>query len=149
VSIAIIVIAVPEGLPLTVTLALAFSVMKMKSESNLVRRIDAVEKMGLVTEICVEKTGTLTENRMKVHSFYSQGEIWKSIPNKMDKDLLCQGILATSQARIEQGLLGLDFKGNRLDAELLRFATNNHYPIEYSLRDLIPKILFQIPFSSD
>jgi Ca2+ transporting ATPase len=62
ISITIIVVAVPEGLPLAVTIALAFSVMKMKEENNLVRKLDASETMGGANEICTDKTGTLTKN---------------------------------------------------------------------------------------
>ncbi len=61
-SITVIVVAVPEGLPLAVTISLAYSVMKMKKENNLVRRLDASETMGGANEICTDKTGTLTKN---------------------------------------------------------------------------------------
>jgi P-type E1-E2 ATPase len=60
VSITVIVVAVPEGLPLAVTISLAFSVMKMKKENNLVRKLEASETMGGASEICTDKTGTLT-----------------------------------------------------------------------------------------
>lgn len=60
ISISIIVVAVPEGLPLAVTISLAFSVMKMKDENNLVRKLSASETMGGANEICTDKTGTLT-----------------------------------------------------------------------------------------
>lgn len=62
ISITIIVVAVPEGLPLAVTIALAFSVMKMKEENNLVRKLHASETMGGANEIATDKTGTLTKN---------------------------------------------------------------------------------------
>ena len=62
ISITIIVVAVPEGLPLAVTISLAFSVMKMKKENNLVRKLEASETMGGANEICTDKTGTLTKN---------------------------------------------------------------------------------------
>jgi P-type E1-E2 ATPase len=62
IAITIIVVAVPEGLPLAVTISLAFSVMKMKKENNLVRKLEASETMGGASEICTDKTGTLTKN---------------------------------------------------------------------------------------
>jgi P-type E1-E2 ATPase len=62
IAITVIVVAVPEGLPLAVTIALAFSVSKMKNENNLVRKLDASETMGGANEICTDKTGTLTKN---------------------------------------------------------------------------------------
>lgn len=65
-SITVIVVAVPEGLPLAVTISLAYSVKKMLKEKNLVRRLDASETMGGANEICTDKTGTLTKNQMTV-----------------------------------------------------------------------------------
>ena len=65
-AVTIIVVAVPEGLPLAVTLALAFATTKMLRENNLVRQLRACETMGNATTICSDKTGTLTQNRMSV-----------------------------------------------------------------------------------
>lgn len=62
----IIVVAVPEGLPLAVTISLAYSVAEMAELGNLVRRLSASETMGGADEICTDKTGTLTQNNMTV-----------------------------------------------------------------------------------
>jgi Ca2+ transporting ATPase len=59
-AITIVVVAVPEGLPLAVTISLAYSVGQMKKENNLVRRLEAAETMGGVNEVLTDKTGTLT-----------------------------------------------------------------------------------------
>jgi P-type E1-E2 ATPase len=72
ISITVIVVAVPEGLPLAVTISLAYSVMKMKEENNLVRKLEASETMGGANEICTDKTGTLTKNQMTVREFYAE-----------------------------------------------------------------------------
>jgi P-type E1-E2 ATPase len=66
IAITVIVVAVPEGLPLAVTISLAFSVSKMFKENNLVRKLHASETMGGADEICSDKTGTLTQNKMTV-----------------------------------------------------------------------------------
>ena len=66
IAVSIIVVAVPEGLPLAVTIALAYSVGKMKDENNLVRYLQACETMGGATNLCSDKTGTLTKNIMSV-----------------------------------------------------------------------------------
>jgi len=65
--ITVVVVAVPEGLPMSVTLSLALSMKRMLSAGNLVRRLHACETMGAATVICTDKTGTLTRNRMRVH----------------------------------------------------------------------------------
>lgn len=70
VAVTIIVVAVPEGLPLAVTIALAYSVNKMKDENNLVRYLAACETMGGANNVCSDKTGTLTQNRMTVTNLF-------------------------------------------------------------------------------
>lgn len=72
IAVVIIVVAVPEGLPLAVVISLAFSVNKMKEENNLVRFLAACETMGGANNICSDKTGTLTQNIMKLKSFWCQ-----------------------------------------------------------------------------
>jgi P-type E1-E2 ATPase len=67
----VVVVAIPEGLPLSVTLSLAFSVKKMLDDQNLVRRMEACETMGGANNICSDKTGTLTLNQMFVSEFWS------------------------------------------------------------------------------
>jgi calcium-translocating P-type ATPase len=66
IGVTIVVVAVPEGLPLAVTISLAFSTKKMLADQNLIRHLSACETMGNATNICSDKTGTLTENRMTV-----------------------------------------------------------------------------------
>jgi Ca2+ transporting ATPase len=71
VSITVLAVAVPEGLPLAVTLALAFSSSKMMRDQNLVKHLDACETMGCATTICTDKTGTLTANKMTVRALFT------------------------------------------------------------------------------
>ena len=77
IGVTVLVVAVPEGLPLAVTLSLAYSVKKMMADNNLVRHLDACETMGNATTICSDKTGTLTTNRMTVVQAYLCGKHWK------------------------------------------------------------------------
>lgn len=74
-AIAIIVVAIPEGLPLAVTLSLAFSIGKMMEDNNLVRKMNACETMGGANYICSDKTGTLTKNEMSVERLFNCVEI--------------------------------------------------------------------------
>lgn len=73
-------VAVPEGLPLAVTIALAYSVKKMMKDNNLVRHLDACETMGNATTICSDKTGTLTTNRMTVVRAFVCGTMHEECP---------------------------------------------------------------------
>lgn len=79
IAVSIVVVAVPEGLPLSVTIALAYSVGKMKDENNLVRYLQACETMGGADNICSDKTGTLTKNLMEVTRIYIEGHIHESM----------------------------------------------------------------------
>ncbi|KAM7538138.1 hypothetical protein Aperf_G00000064693 [Anoplocephala perfoliata] len=83
IGVTILVVAVPEGLPLAVTLALAYSVKKMMKDNNLVRHLDACETMGNATAICSDKTGTLTTNRMTVIEAHFSDRIIS--PQEMEK----------------------------------------------------------------
>lgn len=111
-AVTIIVVAVPEGLPLAVTLSLAYSVNKMKDENNFVRHLEACETMGGANNICSDKTGTLTQNIMTVtNMFISDQEFYyKSFdPRALDPltfKLIVEGIAINSEAtpiRTEQG----------------------------------------------
>ena len=79
-GITVLVVAVPEGLPLAVTISLAFAVKKMMRDNNLVRHLDACETMGNATAICSDKTGTLTTNRMTVVQCYVAGIHFPEVP---------------------------------------------------------------------
>ncbi|XP_054632680.1 plasma membrane calcium-transporting ATPase 1-like isoform X2 [Dunckerocampus dactyliophorus] len=80
IGVTVLVVAVPEGLPLAVTISLAYSVKKMMKDNNLVRHLDACETMGNATAICSDKTGTLTMNRMTVVQTYINGCYYKKVP---------------------------------------------------------------------
>ncbi|XP_060899156.1 plasma membrane calcium-transporting ATPase 2 isoform X3 [Labrus mixtus] len=81
IGVTVLVVAVPEGLPLAVTISLAYSVKKMMKDNNLVRHLDACETMGNATAICSDKTGTLTTNRMTAVQFYIGDVHYKEIPD--------------------------------------------------------------------
>uniref|UniRef100_W5N924 Calcium-transporting ATPase n=1 Tax=Lepisosteus oculatus TaxID=7918 RepID=W5N924_LEPOC len=81
IGVTVLVVAVPEGLPLAVTISLAYSVKKMMKDNNLVRHLDACETMGNATAICSDKTGTLTTNRMTVVQAYIGDVHYKEVPD--------------------------------------------------------------------
>jgi Ca2+ transporting ATPase len=88
IGITVLVVAIPEGLPLAVTISLAYSVKKMQKENNLVRKMNACETMGGADMICSDKTGTLTQNKMTVNEFWSGVTCYS-----MDKGTLPQKVL--------------------------------------------------------
>ncbi|TNN06898.1 Plasma membrane calcium-transporting ATPase 2, partial [Schistosoma japonicum] len=79
IGVTVLVVAVPEGLPLAVTISLAYSVKKMMKDNNLVRHLDACETMGNATAICSDKTGTLTTNRMTVVQCFFGGKLTRNV----------------------------------------------------------------------
>ncbi|XP_031421807.1 plasma membrane calcium-transporting ATPase 3b isoform X2 [Clupea harengus] len=81
IGVTVLVVAVPEGLPLAVTISLAYSVKKMMKDNNLVRHLDACETMGNATAICSDKTGTLTTNRMTVVQAYIGDQHYREVPD--------------------------------------------------------------------
>ena len=86
--VSIIVVAIPEGLPLAVTLSLAFSIKKLMDKNNLVRKMHACETMGGANYICTDKTGTLTENKMQVISIITTDKVIDYNQNKAKENKL-------------------------------------------------------------
>lgn len=133
-AVTLIVMAVPEGLPMAITLSLALNMRRMLKSNNLVRKLHACETMGAVTVICTDKTGTLTQNKMQVSALeLKQG----------DEALLDTAIALNSTAELNDGkpignptesalLLWLDAQGK--DYEQLRKQVN---------------VLKQLPFSTE
>ncbi|CAL9696500.1 unnamed protein product [Knipowitschia caucasica] len=149
IGVTVLVVAVPEGLPLAVTISLAYSVKKMMKDNNLVRHLDACETMGNATAICSDKTGTLTMNRMTVVQCYIAGQYFRSVPppdsiphNSME--LLIKGIgvncAYTTKIMPAEKEGGLPRQvGNKTECALLGFAIDlrrdyqtirNQYPEE-------------------
>lgn len=111
-AVTLIVVAVPEGLPMSVTLSLALNMRRMLATNNLVRKMHACETMGAITVICTDKTGTLTQNLMQVHepNFYGLkdgGELTDSLISK----LVIEGISVNSTAFLEELEVGQKPKG--------------------------------------
>lgn len=101
IAVTLVVVAVPEGLPMAITLSLAYSMRRMLKTNNLVRKMHACETMGATTVICTDKTGTLTQNQMQVYqtNFYGLSE------QKLGDDLLShtieEGIAVNSTAMLD------------------------------------------------
>lgn len=102
IAVTLVVVAVPEGLPMAVTLSLAYSMRRMLKTNNLVRKMHACETMGATTVICTDKTGTLTQNQMQVYktNFYNLGETQQLGDNEASH-LITLGIAANSTAQLD------------------------------------------------
>lgn len=124
-AVTIVVVAVPEGLPLAVTISLAYSVKKMMSDNNLVRFLAACETMGGATQICSDKTGTLTENRMTVVMGWFAGKKLAQAPTAGDLDANVVTPITRSMALNSKAFLvekegdEVEFVGNRTECALL------------------------------
>ena len=151
-SITVVVVAVPEGLPLAVTIALAYSMTKMLSDNNLVRHLEACETMGGATTICSDKTGTLTTNRMTVAEAYIAGTATKSfkeIQSAMGQkayllwDLICSNSTACKSTN-DKGVT--EFIGSKTECALLGVVDG--LGIDYMATRKACTTLKLVPFSS-
>uniref|UniRef100_A0A663MI49 Calcium-transporting ATPase n=1 Tax=Athene cunicularia TaxID=194338 RepID=A0A663MI49_ATHCN len=148
IGVTVLVVAVPEGLPLAVTISLAYSVKKMMKDNNLVRHLDACETMGNATAICSDKTGTLTTNRMTVVQAYVGDVHYKEIPDPdsvpaKTLDLLVNAIAINSAYTTKilppekEGGLPRQV-GNKTECGLLGFVLDLKQDYE-PVRNLIPE----------
>ena len=133
ISVSLIVMAVPEGLPLAVTISLAYSVGKMKDENNLVRYLSACETMGGANNICSDKTGTLTKNQMTVTRLWTLEHVFDSF-SKDDKamtpqlkEILGYGVSLNSDAKPVLKGNRFDQIGNKTECALLEMIYNLGY----------------------
>ena len=132
-SVTLIVMAVPEGLPMAVTLALALNMRRMLKSNNLVRKLHACETMGAVTVICTDKTGTLTQNKMQVGDMIL----------KADGELLRLAMAVNSTAELD----GDKTIGNPTEAALLLWLKDNGE--DYAQLRRKAAIVWQLPFSTE
>ncbi|KAI8015116.1 Calcium-transporting ATPase 8, plasma membrane-type [Camellia lanceoleosa] len=131
VAVTIVVVAVPEGLPLAVTLTLAYSMKKMMADKALVRRLSACETMGSATTICSDKTGTLTLNKMTLVEAYIGGKKIEHVDNgsvlsPMVKSLLIEGIAqnTTGSVFVPKGGGKAEVSGSPTEKAILEWAVN-------------------------
>ena len=140
IGVTIVVVAVPEGLPLSVTIALSYSTKKMLADKNLIRVLAACETMGNATNICSDKTGTLTENRMTVVKALFANVVQEDTALENDtvisadisnaaKEIILQGIGTCSTAKIieKDDEYHPTIVGNKTEAALLLLARSSFF----------------------
>ena len=148
IAVTLTVVAVPEGLPMAVTLSLAYSMRRMLRSNNLVRRMHACETMGATTVICTDKTGTLTKNQMQVaHT------VFFSLPNQMMGDDEISGLVKEGMAVNTTAHLDLKSKkypqviGNPTEGALLLWL--HECGVDYAaLRENVDRVA-EMPFSTE
>lgn len=142
IAITLIVVAVPEGLPMSVTLSLAYSMRKMAKQNNLVRQMDACETIGAATVICSDKTGTLTLNRMTVResNFPDIAEQGSAAPIY---SLLAEAVAANSTADLDVDGNGL---GNVTECAMLKWIKD--CGSDYNVLREGAELICQLPFST-
>src|SRR5574344_851235 len=148
IAVTLIVVAVPEGLPMAVTLSLAYSMRSMLKTNNLVRKLHACETMGATTVICTDKTGTLTQNKMQIDEtrFYDLKE------QKLTKDdnisnLIAEGIAVNSTASLDLSEKTPKVIGNPTEGALLLWLYNQG--IDYRTIKENAECIAEVPFSTE
>lgn len=147
IAVTLIVVSVPEGLPMSVTLSLALSMNRMLKTNNLVRKMHACETMGATTVICTDKTGTLTQNQMQVYqtNFYNLKD--QVLGDDELSNLIKEGISANSTAFLDFSEQKVKALGNPTEAALLLWlnSKNENY---LALRE-DAEALEQLTFSTE
>ncbi len=148
-AVTLIVVAVPEGLPMAVTLSLAYSMRRMLKTSNLVRKMHACETMGATTVICTDKTGTLTQNRMSVSdtNFFPLGDN-QALDDSQMSHIICEGIAVNSTASLDRSNPDMPkVLGNPTEGALLLWLNKNQK--DYTALKSDVEIKAQVPFSTE
>ena len=139
-AVTLIVVAVPEGLPMSVTLSLALNMRRMLKTNNLVRKMHACETMGAITVICTDKTGTLTQNLMQVH---------EAKVDETQMDLVAEGISANSTAFLEETEEGKKPSGVGNPTEVALLLWLNGQGKNYAHLRKNAKVINQLTFSTE
>ena len=149
-AVTLIVVAVPEGLPMSVTLSLALNMRRMLATNNLVRKMHACETIGAITVICTDKTGTLTQNLMQVHepNFYGLKDGGKLTDDDISR-LIAEGISANSTAFLEETGKGEKPKGVGNPTEVALLLWLNSQKRNYLELREGARVLDQLTFSTE
>ncbi|MGE4307875.1 calcium-translocating P-type ATPase, PMCA-type [Bacteroides sp.] len=149
-AVTLIVVAVPEGLPMSVTLSLALNMRRMLATNNLVRKMHACETMGAITVICTDKTGTLTQNLMQVHEpkFYALKEA-KVLEDDFTSKLVSEGISVNSTAFLEDSEEQGKLKGVGNPTEVALLLWLNSLGRDYLAIREKSKVIDQLTFSTE
>ncbi|MBR5456274.1 MAG: calcium-translocating P-type ATPase, PMCA-type [Bacteroidaceae bacterium] len=147
IAVTLIVVSVPEGLPMSVTLSLALSMNRMLKSNNLVRKMHACETMGAATVICTDKTGTLTQNRMQVHEAVFMSLDGQALGAGRSSSLIKEGIAVNSTANLNKEGDSVKTIGNPTEAALLLWLDSQG--ADYMQLRSGAKVISQLTFSTE
>lgn len=147
IAVTLIVVAVPEGLPMAVTLSLAYSMSSMLKTNNLVRKMHACETMGAATVICTDKTGTLTQNQMRIFETQFYGLKSNLLGNDEMSKLITEGIAVNSTAVLDLSSTTPKVLGNPTEGALLLWLYSHHIDYE-SIKEKVT-LIEELPFSTE
>ena len=148
IAVTLIVVAVPEGLPMAVTLSLAYSMRRMMRTNNLVRKMHACETMGATTVICTDKTGTLTQNQMRVYQTQFYGLPNQTLNENLTSHLLEEGIAVNSTASLDYtDASNPKVLGNPTEGALLLWLHEHHVSYQ-EIREEV-HIVEELPFTTE
>jgi len=153
-GVALAVAAIPEGLPIVATIALAKGILKLSKQEVIIKKLEAVQTLGATNIICTDKTGTLTEDKMKVHSlvfetkllqniYYKNNNFFNSLGNQKAFDkiimtgILCNDVILNAEKR----------RGDTIDLALIEFAEHIGYDPTTIQKSNLERM--EIPFDTD
>lgn len=162
IGVCILIVAIPEGLPIAVSIAMALSVSKLKEDQILIKNLEAVQTCSMLHDICIGKTGTITEAKMSVARFHicdyatveeNEGD---SFTQKLEvqgelKDLIQEVIIANTNVRFEANddTMQYEARGQELEIGMINFLLDNKIDAQQMLidRNLYAKKVFLLPFN--
>jgi len=156
--ITLVMVAVPEGLPLSVSISVAFSLSKMKKQNLLIKNADSQETMGGVEYVITGKTGTLTKGNMRVTHIHLQGTTHvNTSPDFLEKSsdidqetkqLVIDGIIYNCTAKIEMSENAMYVpNGNGTECGMLKFIQNNGHPVQDLMKNKVGRVKTFVPWT--
>lgn len=169
IAVVIMIVAIPEGLPLSVSLAMSFSVNKLKNEAILIKNVESVQKMAMCHEVCVSKTGCLTKSEMRVGKFqlldsvevHDHGMLNGSLNffntrlelNADIKEIIKESLISNTDVRVEENdeTMMYEPKGQEVEVAMIKFLIDNDEDIHASFirRNRYSPKLCQMPFDQN
>lgn len=163
IGVSILIVSIPEGAPLAASIAMALSTQRLKKDNILIKNLEAVQTCSMLHDICIGKTGTITEGQMTVETYqFCDGQVEKntasSFTNTLEvpaelKELVAAAIVANTDVRFEvnEAALAYEPRGSALEVSMIKFLLDNEIPAHQMLidRNRYARKIMSIPFSQE